>query len=670
MIVERCGRYYTSDEPDDDDRALRDAVGGLSPEERGMLERILSDEAGLASLNEIIEQDYDIVPPTPEQWLTDPFFGAAIAKDLYPRVRKEFLRIHSGRYSEIFLTGALGWGKTYLTAISIAYDLTCMLCLKNPQQSYGLGSDTPIVFFAFSTTLNQAGKGIGHDVVNVLKKSPFFTERFKPSTKLENFSGTEVKFPKDVFLVLSTEGSARTLGTNAIGGGIDESDFQGKVKQSKTTGATIDKDKALVVYESAKRRAKSRFNARGRLPAKLYIVSSKTTRRSMLVTKVNDKIRRGSRDTLVLDFATYMVKDPSKFLPTSFQVFIGTEGTPPEIIRDAAHLASLPEEYQELLETVPDDFRDDFEDDTAAALADIAGIAVGAFGRFYKRQDRIDDIIDEARPNPFSRAEWVCGGDGQFRWDVLCNARQVRMPGGVLETTWSPKRNPDAVRIAHIDTSVTDCATSLTVAHVSRMCEVTRRRYVDGGRFERYTEYVPFIDIDLVLRILPPPGDEIDFSLVRGLVYDLIGHGFNITQLSTDSYQSIETQQQFRRHGIVTKTISTDRTPVAHLSLRQAINEGRVTCHPHPILVVELKHLELQEVTPGRLKVVKPSKFDDGGQASKDCADGVACVILAIESDPPAQRPVAPPQKGFDQDENWLFGNSRPVAPDFPEWGD
>ncbi len=669
MIVERRGRYKTVDPSNVADLALARDLQSLTDTEREVVQRLVTEDGGLAELRAMIHAQYEVIPPTPEEWLTDPFFGAEIAKSFYPENRKSFLKIHSGNYNEVYLTGSLGWGKSYLAAASLIYDITKMLCLRDPQSSYGLDPGTPIVFFAFSTTISQASKGIGTYVLNLMKRSPFF-ERFMKKTAKDE-APSDVKFGKHIYLMLSTEGSGRTLGTNAIGGAIDESDFQGSVKQSKTSGVASDKSKARVIYDGAKRRARSRFNARGTLPVKMYVISSKTTRRSMLVQLINEKVRAKADDVLVLDFATYHVKDPSTFLPQTFKVFAGTESVPPHIIESIEAYEALPAEYRELVEEVPMDFIDDFRSDAAEALADIAGIAVGSTGRFFKNSERIDDMIDSDRSHPFTSMTWVSGGTGQFRWDQLCTEKRVRLPGGVVESEWKPKLNPDAPRYVHLDMSATECATGIAVGHVGRYAEVVRRRYSEAtGRYERYTERAAFIVIDFVLQVVAPPGGEIDFAEIRGLIYDLIGHGFNVTTVSTDSYQSVDMHQRFKERGIKCKVVSTDRTTAPYTTFKNAINEGRVSVYNYPILFKEMRHLELTEVGKGdRVQVTKPPKFDDGGNASKDVSDAVCCVVTVIDTDDMAFTMPAPPRPSKDTDANWLFGSgAAPVVQSSYQW--
>lgn len=74
------------------------------------------------------------------------------------------------------LTGGIGLGKTSIADIGLAYILYKLMCLKNPQEYYGLNSTATIAVAFFNITLsNSYGVAYGK-MQDMLKNSPWFLE--------------------------------------------------------------------------------------------------------------------------------------------------------------------------------------------------------------------------------------------------------------------------------------------------------------------------------------------------------------------------------------------------------------------------------------------------------------------------------------------------------------
>lgn len=78
-------------------------------------------------------------------------------------------------------------------------------------------------------------------------------------------------------------------------------------------------------------------------------------------------------------------------------------------------------------------------------------------------------------------------------------------------------------------------STGIAMGHIPRWVEVVRRD--ENGK--KYTDLAPYVVIDFMLRVNPPPGDQIFLPEVRRLVYELMDHGFSLLGFSTDRYQCL-----------------------------------------------------------------------------------------------------------------------------------
>ena len=124
-----------------------------------------------------------------------------------------------------------------------------------------------------------------------------------------------------------------------------------------------------------------------------------------------------------------------------------------------------------------------------------------------------------------------------------------------------------------------------------------------------------------MMRIRPPPAEQIYMPDLRRLIYELMEHGFIFTGFSSDSYQYIEMHQQVRRRGITPYLISVDRNTDPYDELKAAIYENRIRFYNYAPFVEELKALEYD-----RLR----GKVDHPQAGSKDVADAMAGVVYGL----------------------------------------
>lgn len=133
--------------------------------------------------------------------------------------------------------------------------------------------------------------------------------------------------------------------------------------------------------------------------------------------------------------------------------------------------------------------------------------------------------------------------------------------------------------------------------------------------------------IDLLVRVQPTAGTEINFAAVRQLVLDLRARGFKISKVSYDGWQSVDSIQILKAKGIEVEELSVDRNLAAYDTLLEAVNERRAFYPDAPILRKEMKALEMK----------KGTKVDHPVKGSKDCSDAVAGVFFHLRSVTPSE---------------------------------
>lgn len=408
-------------------------------------------------------------------------------------------------------------------------------------------------------------------------------------------------------------------------------------------------DHAEVTYRSLERRIKSRFvQASGDLPGMIVMVSSANTVGSF----IDRRLAAAHRDPSIyaMEMATWEVKPPGSFSGRTFRVLCGGSSLRSRILApdEAVNMETLPDEARVI--AVPEEYRVDFESNLEDAIRDIAGVPTTAISVFIQRTEKIQEAVDPQRSHPADRQTWQYGEPLVIHWHKLAKAAVRRLPGGFEEETWTPLRNPRALRYVHIDTSLSGDATGICMGHIARWVEVVRRT-PEG---DHYTDLAPFFVIDLVLQVRPPPGEQIQLADIRAVVYDLQAHGFSLIGFSTDSYQSADTLQAMRRRGVASEILSVDATMVPYEALRSAIYERRIELYPHAPLLFELKALEHD-----RLR----GKVDHSVAGSKDCADSVSGVVAGlIKKVPRVPLGVLQPGEGRAEAEDfaWVTGQPGP----------
>ena len=114
--------------------------------------------------------DYKEIPVDKYTFLTsEQYLGCSNnkGKSIYPTWMDVMLELErtGNQYTEIAFTGATRTGKTSTAVSDAAYQLYRLMCLKNPQEYFGLKSVTRISVFFFNITQTLA-KGVAFKEFN------------------------------------------------------------------------------------------------------------------------------------------------------------------------------------------------------------------------------------------------------------------------------------------------------------------------------------------------------------------------------------------------------------------------------------------------------------------------------------------------------------------------
>lgn len=629
MIEIKDGRARSYKTHDEEVAALKKEIASLSGDEQKALMEMLKeleegaggagggdgdDEPLKPTMFQVLsEQEYKHPPVDIETFVKDPYYLGNTCDNLYPKLLEDLIELFSGDYHECIFTGSIGYGKTFAASIGVCRVLYELSCLKNPHKTYSLAKDSNISIVALSVNETLATKVVFENIATKLTSSPYFKEQFPFEVTKK-----EMRFPNSIWIASRATTDTSALGLNTIGCLLDETNFiASKSSKYEKFGVT---DHAETIYNSIKRRMKSRFEKQGKLPGMLFVVSSKKTSDDFTARRINTS--KTDPQVFVRDYPLWGVKPEDYYSAKKFWVVVGNEQTPSRIVRTEEEKNNieplLPEDV--LLSEVPEDFLSDFEKDIEGSIRDLLGQSTVAIAPFIQRREKILEAIDESRNHPFSVGSYDPSKPGSFLWDTMVGPHKERdMVGGGSTVRMRPLVSPTAPRHIHIDPSLRGDATGITMAHIAGWKDVRRR--TDDNR--EYLERAPIYYVDFMLQVIPPVGDEIVLGEIRRLIYDLSAHGYLITCISLDSWQSADTMQQFKQRGYQTLMVSVDTSLEPYENLKTALYENRVAMYGYEPILKELRQLE---------KDNKKKKIDHPAKGGKDVSDSLAGALFTLST--------------------------------------
>jgi len=604
-----------------------DTLSGPEIDQFTIILQELSQRGESETLNKILGDIYDETPVDVETFFTHPDYLGRGGADLFPKLKEDLIRLFNGNYTEVCLSGSLGWGKSYLTEMIMCRILYEVSCLKNPQAVYGQAENATLFFPNISVNVTQAKKVIFGGIKEAIRVSPYFRDRLT----FEMFSD-EIRFPKRI--TLGAIAMSGALGMDVFAAAMDETNFMEVVESSKQArGGKY--DQAEVIYSGLARRMKTRFIQKGKLPGMLIMLSSANypgdfTERKREEAKEDPQI-------FVLEYPAWGTKRPGTYLEKKFWISMGTENHAPKIIENKEDADAEQNSGIEIIE-VPFDFYPDFKRDIEGSIKDLAGRSKLLINRFITQTEKIFEHVDVNRKHPFTMQETTLIDGGKFIRELLSR----KIPGADGKPIWRPIVNPYTRRFCHIDLAKTGDAAGFCIGHPHGEVQVTRR----NESYDLYTEIMPIVFIDVMLKIVPQQGNEINFGNIRSLIYELQSMGFLFEKVTLDSYQSVDTIQILNGRGIKAEDLSVDTSMEPYNEVKSALYEDRLMMYWYDIVLNELKSLI---VSRSGSKV----KVDHLQGKSKDVSDCIAGVVYNCVQwmRNPKRAPSPGPSPGYFSDE-------------------
>lgn len=624
MLRVSGGRPRTERTPEEELGEIEREYAKLTSAERVVFDKMVAELHGATdpsapSILQAFSSAELLQSPVPmEQFVKDPYYLGNTASNLYPKLLDDLTELFAGDYQLCLFAGSIGYGKSFAVSVGVCRVLYELSCMRNPHASLGIAPGTNISIVCFSVTEFLAQKVIMEYLVTKLVASPYFTEHFPCEVTKK-----ELRFPRNVWVAPRASNDNSALGLNVISAFMDEVNFLHTPKVQMRAGAGT---RAEGLFAKLYRRMKSRFERGGKLPGKMFVVSSAKTQDDFTATLVQQA--KDDPSIFVRDYALWDVHPPERYTADRFAVLVGNDAVASKVLsesEEARFRAELPEGCALL--DVPETFRPDFERDLEGAIRDLGGISTVAYAPFLSRREKIAEAVDVRLRHPFSKQPWDPSAPGEFLWSQMTKPFSERGEFGVREMRERPILHPSAPRHIHLDLAWTGDAAGFVMAHIGGYTDVDRRSPERG----LYTERAPMIVVDAIIQVVPPVGGEILLADMRSLIYELTNHGYTIGKITMDSYQAVDTMQTLKAKGYDAEILSIDRKTDPYDTLKSALYENRVLYYECPALMKELRELERDNVK---------KKIDHPVNGSKDLADALAGVVFTLSQRPASKDPL------------------------------
>ena len=600
---------------DGEDLAILDR---LSEKEKEIAwEMLLSMRASgnYAPIQDFWQLDYEVAPPTPEEFLTDDNYLGPVGRDLYPKWKETFYHIMDPRSDihELILRGCLGSGKTFFGSTIMTYIICWLMHLKSPIATLlDTYSDTSSIFLAeLSTDKDQLKKNMWTTTLRMLKLCPFIQSR--AHLKAEgNYDDMLLRLPKNIIL---SGGSlaAHVLGQNLFGVFMDEANFRRSADPQ---------EEAYAFYYKLRRRVEGRFLRRTGMGF-VGLISSEGGEGVFLdrhCNEIQERAKKGiPNDAHIVQFAEWDIRPIPDLSGEKFLVDIGDNLRSPHILGDGEAVRSGAQVIE-----VPVEYRNDAERELVHFLMDVAGKVPGRAHRYFYNVEAALRSLRLRNPVLSEIAELAL--DTEFEGSDYLDEPALLTK---IQGRWRPRILPLAARFIHIDLAKNDDVAGFAMVHV--------------GDFDRGG--TPIIHVDFAICFQASAKKPIDYDKILRLIFWLRDSGFSIEKISYDSYQSQHSLNTLEKEGLVAELRSVDRMKdmdrgrkiqPEYFLFRSMLSEDRILNPISPLLRREILQLISVEEKPDHEK-----------NESKDMIDAiVGAVSNLIESTnltaPPSEEELFP----------------------------
>lgn len=583
----------------DVENKINELMSSLTEDEKRIVNNILKEfgEQGKSLILEKLKyRDYKEIPVDIMTFITDDnYLGKAWRNSegklkVYPFwldiLKKLFPTNIDTNYSMLLETGARGIGKSEIACGIIApYLLYRILCLKDPASFYDIKS-TEKITFAFMNIKLELTEEIALDKFQKnIQLSPWFMSKGKMTT----YKNSPYWIPPEPLELVIGSQSDDVVGRPIFFAFLDELSF------IRNQDIDKQKQKAKDMVDTARGGMVTRFIRNGKNPTLMCIASSKRSEQSFMESYIKTIISLEDSSALIVDKPVWEVKPKGEYGEGIFYVGLGNKYLSSVVIPDGEDLTLYKEKGYKILE-VPRFFKKAFLEDLDRQLCDIAGVSVSSTNK-YMSPESVRECIHEDFKNPFP--------------DVLTignDKNDLKQYYNFFNLDNIPQSYKEKPLFIHLDMSISGDMTGIAGVWI-----IGKKHSTDDNQSK-----------DLIFRLAfsvsieAPKGHQISFEKNRNFIRWLRTQNFNIVEITSDTFQSYDLQQQLTAEGFKCSILSVDR-----------VQDG--ICKPYQYLKSTVYEKRLQMYKSERLfdefvdveRNINTGKVDHTPNFHKDALDAV-----------------------------------------------
>lgn len=316
----------------------------------------------------------------------------------------ESLRLSSAQ--EFIFEAGIGSGKSYLISLLFAYVIYRLLCLRNPQDQYGLARGSKIAIINMAKNATQAKKVVFGELKARIQNSPWFQKYGLPDPEIQS----ELRFPKDIVVIPGNSSETFPLGFNMFACNLDEAAFF-------NTGKENDRhDVAEEIYYAMNRRISGRFAGFGLMG----VTSSPRYEEDFIERKVAESLKENAKHIMVSVLETW-------------------NSRPDDVASiEKGDYFELPHPKKKTLCKIPNRYKYDFQINPEKAWRDYGSVPSLVLEPYFKQFNLVQACVDTTLQNGM-------------------------LPHGILREDFKPKAGTSY--FIHIDLALVSDACGFAMAH-------------------------------------------------------------------------------------------------------------------------------------------------------------------------------------------------------------
>ena len=580
-----------------------DLLKDLSEEEKKEVFKILgefSKDGESKTYNDLLYEDYKEIPVDIETFLTDDKYLGLAWKDasgnskLYPfwleQLKKLFPNNIDTDYNTLLESGARGIGKSEVACGAVgAYLMYRVLCLKNPLEFYHLKLTEKICFAFMNIKLTLAKEIAISKFQKTIQMSPWFMQR----GTMTSYESNPFWVPPEPVTIIIGSQSDDIIGQPIFFAFFDEISF------IRNQDIEKQKAKAKDMIDTAIGGMFTRFIHKGKNPTMLAVASSKRSEQSFMEQYIKILSEKDGNNTLVVDKPVWEVKPKGTYSDKIFYVGLGNKFLESIVIpdADADKLDLYKEKGYKILE-VPIDFKSKFLEDIERGLCDFAGVSSSSLSK-YMSASIVSECIDTDYKNPLPDIIEV-GNDPN-------DTAQYK---NFFKLENVPKELISKPLFVHLDMSISGDMTGIAGVWITG-----KKPSSDVSQQAKDLSF----RLAFSTSIKAPKGRQISFEKNRNFIRWLKEVGFKIKEVTSDTFQSYDLQQQLKSEGFNCNILSVDRVDTDSICrpyqyLKNTVYEKRFIMYKSDRLFDEFIDVE---------RNINTGKIDHTPNGHKDALDAV-----------------------------------------------